>query len=306
MEREEHHAVATDGTRLWWQSSGAGRPAVVLTDGIGCAGYIWGRLLPELARHQRVVHWNYRGHGRSDAPTDPERVTLDDCVDDLLAVLDAAGERSAVLAGHSMGVQVVLEAHRRAPERVAALVLACGSYGRPLDTFHDSKVMSRVFPALKAATLRFPEVARLAWRAILPTRLSFEIGRWLEVNRQLLPPEDLRRYLEDLACIDPTVFVRMMASAAEHDSYDHLPKVDVPAHVIAGEKDTFTPMWLSERMHAAIPRAELCVLPAGTHTGILEHAELVSLRIEKFLAERVRSVLAAGDRGGHVARATAT
>jgi pimeloyl-ACP methyl ester carboxylesterase len=287
MEGQDRSAQGKDGTRIFWRASGEGAPPIVLCDGIGCAGYIWGRLAPDLARRYRTIHWNYRGHGRSDVPRDLARLTLQDCVDDLLAVMDDAGERRVVLAGHSMGVQVVLEAHRRAPERVLALVLVCGSPGRPLDTFHDSKLMALAFPTLKALVLEFPEVARLAFRTVLPTRFALEVGRWLEVNRQLMPVEDLRRYLEDLAHVDPAIFVRMLESAAASDLGDHLPAVDVPTLVVAGEKDTFTPMWLSERMHAAIPGAELLVLPAGTHTGPLEHPELVSLRLEKFLAQRV-------------------
>ena len=65
--------------------------------------------------------------------------------------------------------------------------------------------------------------------------------------------------------------------------------------VVAGEKDTWTPFSLSTSMHEAIPGSELLVLPAGTHTGPLEHPELVALRLEKFLAERVD---AAPDGGG--------
>jgi pimeloyl-ACP methyl ester carboxylesterase len=214
-------------------------------------------------------------------------VTLDDAVGDLFAVLDAAGEERAVLAGHSMGVQVVLEAHRRAPRRVAGLVLALGAAGRLLDSFHDSRVLTSIFPALKRAVLAFPELARFLFQTAVPTRFAFEVGRWLEVNRQLLPAADLRRYLADLSEVDPEAFVRLLASAAAHDAAPHLPNVDAPTLVIAGERDTFTPMWLSQRMHRAIPGSELLVLPAGTHTGLLEHPELVSLRIEKFLAERV-------------------
>lgn len=288
MGEDQHRfAQARDGTRIFWEEWGEGAPAVVLCDGIGCAGYIWARLAPDLARRQRTLHFHYRGHGRSERPLDPERVTLDDCVEDLLAVLDAAGVRAAVLAGHSMGVQVVLEAWRRAPERVQGLVLACGSFGRPLDTFHDSPALSAIFPALRAAVLAYPELARLAFRTVLPSRLALAVGWQIEVNRQLLRPEHLRRYLDDLAEVDPTVFVRTLASAAAHDAWPTLGGIAVPTLVVAGEKDGFTPMWLSERMWQAIPGADLLVLPAGTHTGLLEHPELVALRLEKFLAERV-------------------
>lgn len=285
MERTEHFATAQDGTRIWWTGVGAGAPAVVLTDGIGCAGFVWRHLLPELAAARRVLHWNYRGHGRSETPRDPTRVTVTDCVDDLLAVLDDAGEDRVVLVGHSMGVQVCLEAHRRAPRRVAALVLACGSSGRAVDHFHDSPLLRAAFPYARAAVDAFPDVARLLFRTMVPTEWAVRVAMATEVNPRLVPREDLVRYLDDLSDVDPGLFVQMLASASEHDAYDHLPRVDVPTLVVAGERDSFTPMWLSVKMHAAIPGSELLVLPGGTHVGPLEHPDLLGLRVAKFLSD---------------------
>jgi pimeloyl-ACP methyl ester carboxylesterase len=287
MHFEPHHATSTDGTWIFWESAGRGAPAVVLCDGVGCAGYIWRRLAPELARERRVIHWNYRGHGRSGQPHDPERVAIADAVDDLAAVLDAAGEQRVILAGHSMGVQVVLEAHRRLPGRIAAMVLVCGSPGRPLDSFHDSPLLGAVFPWLKELVLAVPHLVRAIFQRFLPTKLALAIALTIEVNRQLLPPEDMQRYLGELASVDPAVFVRTLADAARHDATDHLPAVDVPTLVIAGDRDGFTPLRRSMAMQAMIPNAELLVLPAGSHTGPLEHPELVALRLQKFFAERV-------------------
>lgn len=286
MQRTEHYATAGDGTRIHWTSMGAGPgPAVLLCDGLGCAGYIWRFLQPELARGHRVIHWNYRGHGQSERPVDPERISILECVDDLLAVLDDAGERSAVLVGHSMGVQVALEAHRRAPERVSGLVLLCGAPGKPLDTFHDAPLLSAAFPYARDAVERFPAVARLLFRSVIPTELSLRFAMAFEVNSQHVAREDLARYLADLADVDSALFVRLAASAGQHDASDHLPRVAVPTLIIAGEKDSFTPMWLSVKMHAAIPGSELLVLPGGTHVGPLEHPELCALRVEKYFRD---------------------
>jgi pimeloyl-ACP methyl ester carboxylesterase len=289
MHVEEHFAAAADGTRLWWRAAGRGSaaPAIVLTDGIGCAGYIWRRLLPVLAEQRRVVHWNYRGHGHSERPRDPERVSIIDCVDDLFTVLDAAGEGSAVLAGHSMGVQVCLEAHRRHRERVRALVLVCGAPGRTLDTFHGGPLLSLAFPYMKELVLAWPAAARWFLHTLAPTELAFQIGLFSEVNRQLVKREDLEAYLKELSGVDPEVFVRILAAASQHDASDHLAAVDVPTLVIAGEKDTFTAVSLSTSMHASIPGSELLLLPAGSHIAPLEHPELTALRLQKFLAERV-------------------
>ena len=113
---------------------------MVLSDGIGCDGYIWKYLTPALEEEHRFIHWQYRGHGLTPPPRAPERVELSDFADDLCAVLDhALGEeerdRKVVLAGHSMGVQTSLEAYRRLGERVAGFVMLCGSSGTLLRTF---------------------------------------------------------------------------------------------------------------------------------------------------------------------------
>lgn len=287
MRHPNRYATASDGTHIAWSAAGSGTPAVVLTDGIGCAGFIWNRLAPALARRRRVLHWNYRGHGASEPPRDPARSSVADCVTDLLAVLDAAGEERAVLAGHSMGVQIVLEAHRRAPERVAALLLVCGAPGRLLDTFHDTDVLHRALPWVRAAVDRWPGLARSAFRALVSAEVSMDYALAFEVNRALLQREDLAPYFRDLSRVEPALFVRLLSSAAEHDTTAHLPHVRVPTLVVAGVRDGFTPLHLSTSMHEAIPGSELLVLPGGTHVAPLEYPELLQDRVTDFLERHV-------------------
>jgi pimeloyl-ACP methyl ester carboxylesterase len=287
MEVTAQIAIAPDGTGLSWSSTGSGGPPLLLCDGVGCAGYVWRPLLPGLSRDRRVIHWNYRAHGASASPRDPERMTVADCVSDLLAVLDAAGERRAVLAGHSMGVQVVLEAHRRAPERVAGLVLLCGAPGHVIDTFHDRTTLRHVFPWVRRLVLRYPELARLAFRAVVPTEFALQYALAFEVDAARVDRADLVRYLQDLGRVDPTLFVRLLASAAEHDATEHLSRVNVPALVVAGERDSFTPMRRSLDMHRRLPGSELLVVPGGTHVAPLEDPGLVAARVRGFLSARV-------------------
>jgi pimeloyl-ACP methyl ester carboxylesterase len=311
MAKTAHQAIARDGTKLHWTSTGDGAPAILLTDGIGCAGFVWRHLEPALARRHRVLHWNYRGHGKSGSPREGYRVTVDDCAEDLLAVLDAAGEERAVLVGHSMGVQVVLEAHRRAPERVLALVLVCGAPGRPIDTFHDSPALKLAFPFARSAVEKHPLLARVVFKSVIPTDFAVEFALNFEVDGARVDRADLVRYFEDLAAVDPLLFVRMLASAGDHDTVDHLPHVDAPTLIVAGERDSFTPMRLSGAMHRAIPGSELYVVAGGSHVTPLEHPEAVVERVESFLtsalAPRASSTRArpAGERADKRRRPTA-
>src|SRR5437868_11299376 len=162
MQRELHGAAsgfaeAPDGTRIHWSVTGQGAPALVCCDGIGCDGFAWKYIVRDFAPTHRIVRWHYRGHGRSGVPADRSRVTFEDICDDLSAVLAATQTQEAVLLGHSMGVQVALEHHKRFPQQVLGLVLICGSHGLPLDTFHDSRMLKNVFPSLLNAADKWPQ-----------------------------------------------------------------------------------------------------------------------------------------------------
>ena len=63
--------------------------------------------------------------------------------------------------------------------------------------------------------------------------------------------------------------------------------MNVPVLVVAGERDTFTPPFLAERMAREMPQGELLMLQGGTHVASLEQAELVDVRISEFFETRV-------------------
>jgi pimeloyl-ACP methyl ester carboxylesterase len=280
---EESFATGEDGTRIHWSAVGRGEPALVLCDGIGCDGFAWKYVVRDFASSHRIVRWHYRGHGKSEIPKDRSRVGFDDICGDLKAVLQGAGVRQAVLMGHSMGVQVALEYHRRHPRDVLGLVLICGSHGLPLDTFHDSTVLKRVFPALLAAAGRWPEAMQLIWRLAVPSEFAYQVATHVEVNGKLVHRPDFEPYFRHLASMDVRVFLGMLKQASEHTAYDHLAQIDVPTLVVAGTEDTFTPYWLSEEMHDRIPDADMLTVPGGTHVAPIEHPELIALRLDKWL-----------------------
>ncbi len=279
-------ATAGDGTRLFYGVRGDG-PAVVLNDGIGCDGFAWKYLQPHLAADHRVVHWHYRAHGRSGLPVDPGRIDIPAHARDLLSVLDALQIDRAVLVGHSMGTQVSLETYRLAPDRVSALVLMCGSYGKVTATFHGSDMLKQVLPAILDAVERRKGLARALWGR-LPAKLAFHIARLSkEVDALAIREEDFRPYMEHVALMDPSMFLAMLRLAGEHTAEDLLARITAPTLVISAERDTFTPPALAQHMAEAIPGAELFVLRGASHAAPIEQPVAIQLRLDKFLRERV-------------------
>jgi pimeloyl-ACP methyl ester carboxylesterase len=233
-----------------------------------------------------MIHWTYRGHGQSPAPADLDNLGIEENAEDLLAVMDHAGvKRKAVLLGHSMGVQVILEFYHRHPERVLALIPITGSYGKAIDHVHDTGVMRQLFPLIKLLTLRFKEPLFKVTRELIASELAFWYARKFEINEKLIKREDFFPYLEHLANMDPEIFIRTLEGASRHTAEPYLSEIKVPTLIVAGEADRFTPYWISQRMHAMIPGSQLLTLPMGSHTGAIEQPDLTNLRIERFLAD---------------------
>lgn len=282
----EDFALGADGTRIFYEQTGDG-PAVVLCDGVACDGFIWKYLRPALAARHRVIHWHYRGHGRSGAPVDPMRVEIADHAADLHAVLAHAGVERAALFGHSMGTQVCLEAYRQRREAVSALVLVCGSYGRITRSFHGTDALAQWLPAAIDFLERHPGLARALWSRG-PASVSIWFARRLgEVDALRASTEDLTLYFEHMALLDPLMFFRMIRAAGRHSAEKLLPSIDVPALVVAAELDSFTPARNAEQMARQIPGAELLMVRGGTHSAPIEQPEAINGRVMQFLEERV-------------------
>lgn len=282
-EVREGTATSFDGTQLWFRTVGDGPRDFLLCDGIGCDGFIWRYLEPELLRRGRIIHLHMRGHGRSEMPRDAAAVDIGHLADDCRAVLDAVGSERAVVLGHSLGVQVSLETWHRHGQRVAGLVLCCGSYENPTATFHDHRAMERLLPFLRGATRIGGRPLKQIWRRLVALPLAFHVARATEIHPDHARREDMMPYLEHLSRMDPRLFFDILRGAAAHSAGSFLADIDVPVLVVAGERDRFTPAYLSEQMCARIPAAESLVVPDGTHTAPIEHPTLVNLTITRFL-----------------------
>ncbi len=113
-------------THLFWEEYGSG-PPVLLIMGLSFTHEMWFRALPWLAPRYRVIAFDNRGTGRSDAPRGP--YTIRQMASDARVVLDAAGIEAAHVVGASMGGMIAQELALSFPRRVRSLVLACTTHG---------------------------------------------------------------------------------------------------------------------------------------------------------------------------------
>lgn len=281
MEHSDFLTTA-DGTDIWYGTVGSG-PPLITCDGLACDGFIWPYLIDYLVRDYQIIRWHYRAHGRSNIPSELGTLTIEQTARDLEAVREALGLEQAVLTGHSMGVQVILEYYRQFPDRVGGLIPMCGSYREPLDTFHNNDALRRVLPYLRTVVDAAPELTQNVWEQAVPSTFSRLVATLAETNPRLMRSRDIDPYLEHVARMDVDAFVTFLENVADHNADPILPTIDVPTLVIAGEDDAFTPLFRSREMADAIEGAELLIVPGGTHVAPLETPDLINNQVETFL-----------------------
>jgi pimeloyl-ACP methyl ester carboxylesterase len=116
-------SVSIGDIEIDYRSFGQGEP-VVLIHGLACGKRMWFHQVRSLAHRYRVITYDQRGHGLSDAPDDSARYSPGHLARDLVGLLDALGLDRVGLVGFSMGGGPALALAASAPSRVSRLVLA--------------------------------------------------------------------------------------------------------------------------------------------------------------------------------------
>jgi len=113
--------VNSNGVRIQWQEEGSG-PPLLLIMGLRYSSGLWYSAIPALAKHYRVISFDNRGTGKSGTTW---RFDIKDLANDAVAVMDAAGVKSAHIYGVSMGGGIAMELAMLHPTRVRSLILGC-------------------------------------------------------------------------------------------------------------------------------------------------------------------------------------
>jgi 3-oxoadipate enol-lactonase len=230
----------------------AGAPTVVLLHGwTATADLNFFTCYGPLAERYRVIAFDHRGHGSGLRTRKTFR--LDDCADDVAAVLDARGVDKVIPFGYSMGGTVAQTLWRRHRDRVDGLVLAATA---PYFAGQQAERLSFMGLTGLAALARFTPAQARSW---LTNQFYLQRKDWGEWAIEQASQHDWRMILEAGRAI------------GEFSSSDWIGEIDVPASVIVTMRDTVVPLRRQVKLFEGIPGAEVFRLDAA-HDAIVSQA----------------------------------
>lgn len=251
--------VPVNGMEMYYEVSGSGEPLVVL-HGAYMNIPSMGAIIPRLAEKHTVYALELQGHGRTSDIDRP--ITYPNLADDVAAWMDAVGLEQADIFGYSMGSAAGLQLAIRHPEKVDQLVAASVSY----DTAGFQPDMVAMIPQMTPAMF---------------------VGT---------PMEDAYREL----AVDKEGFAALVEKliALEHEPMawgDDVKALKTPVLIIAGDADASTLEHTVAMfrllggggmgdMGKPLPASRLAILPATSHTAVIDQVDLLAAFIEPFLA----------------------
>jgi non-heme chloroperoxidase len=202
-------------------------------------------VLPHLPADIRAIAVTQRGHG--DAPKPDSGYLIEDLADDAIGLLDELDIDRAVVVGHSMGSWVTQRLAIDHPERLLGVVLG-GSF---------TGSVARV-PELAAAMRELADV---------PDTITYEYAlEWQESTvERPIDAEQMDVFVRESLKVPPRVWAAAFDGFAELDQGDELENVNVPALLLWGERDAFSPRSAQDELLAQLSDSRLEVYEGVGH-----------------------------------------
>jgi len=263
--------VTVNGIRMFYEETGGGEPLILIM-GFGGDHLAWAFQVRALAEHYRVVTFDNRGAGQSDAPEPP--YTIRTMADDTAGLIAALGIERAHVVGVSMGGMIAQELALAYPGRVRSLHLGCTT-ARP-DT-HMKALLA-------------------AWRdmraALTPDALVRALMLWLFSYRTYDERPEFVEAVIQTALANPFPqslmgFLGQAAAIEHHDTLARLPGIHCPTLVSVAEDDILVPPRFSRELVARIPGAALRAVVGAGHVYFWEQADAFNALCLDFLAGKI-------------------
>ncbi len=260
--------IDVDGVRVHYVEAGRGAP-LVLVHGFAGSTFSFRYVIPELARHYRVVALDLKGFGYSERPEGAD-YALAAQAELVRGLMDRLGIEQATVVGHSMGGAESMRLAARYPERVARLVLVDSATDHELGRTRRLALLRPFFPMAAVFTLH-----RMGFRE---RALRFVVHDPAHVT-----PEMVEGYFRPMRVKGQLRALGEMASGRQREEPVDLNAVRAPTLVLWGEHDRVLPLSVGEELARELPDARLIMVPSAGHMPLEEQPEFSNRVLLEFL-----------------------
>jgi 3-oxoadipate enol-lactonase len=240
------------------------KPALVFANSLGSDLHIWDGVATRLLPHFRVIRYDLRGHGLTEAPAPP--YTADDLARDAVKLLDALEINDAAICGVSVGGLIAQAFAVNYPERVRALVLC--------DT--GAKIATAEAWQQRIDKVRADGVASL---------VQMTMERWFCAGFRLRCALDVRGYSLMLRQTSADGYAGTCAALRDTDLRQAVTQIKKPTLVLCGAEDIGTPPELGRELAGLIPNAQFYLIDNAAHLPCVEQPAALAERMMQFFQE---------------------
>ena len=242
----------------------AGAPVVTLSHSLATDLAMWEPTVPALASRFRVLRYETRGHGKTEAPRGA--YTLDQLAEDALALLRALDIQRTHWVGLSMGGMIGQALALKAPNVLASLALC--------DT--SSRIPAEAKP-------QWEERIRTAETTGMEPLVEPTLARWFTAPFRERRKDVVDRVAAMIRSTPVAGYVGCCHAISALNLTDRLGAIKLPTVVIVGEDDPGTPVAASRVIAEAIKSARLEIIPAAAHLSNMEQPEAFNRALSGFL-----------------------
>jgi len=239
-------------------------PVLMMCNSLGTDLHMWDDQAKAFAERFRLVRYDRRGHGQSDAPKGP--YTMEQLARDALAVVDGLGLDKVNWCGLSMGGMVGMWLGANAPARIDKLILSNTS----------AHMADRAPWADRIKAVRERGMAAIA---------DATMERWFTKDFRERAPQAVARMKEMVLKTPVEGYVGCCEAIRDMDHREIIRKISAPTLVIAGRHDPATTVEAAEFIRSRIPGAALTVLDAA-HIANVEQAHDYTDTVLGFLTQK--------------------
>lgn len=240
-----------------------GAPVVVLHHPLATNLSFWNEAAAALAPRYRVLRFDARGHGASEAPRAP--YDFETLAGDVTGLMAACGIAGAAFVGLSMGGMVGQYLGLLHAARFSCLVLA--------------STTSRIAPDARSLWVDRVGVARASG---MVSQVEPAMARWLSTQSRGRP-EIVARCRQMIEATPLEGYAGWCGAIERLDMTDRLGAVRLPTLVVVGAEDPATPVAASQVIHERIAGSSLAVLPGLSHMLAIEDPAVFHAALLPFL-----------------------